>query len=70
MKKNNTLKVLLITILFVYLLTWILPITYFQNELTTDARYQIGLFDMFNYPTLTLYYCNLCTSSWCILWSI
>ena len=56
MKKNNTLKVLLITILFVYLLTWILPITYFQGELTTDARYQTGLFDMFNYPTLTLYY--------------
>ena len=56
MKKNNTLKVLLITILFVYLLTWILPITYFQSELVTDARYQTGLFDMFNYPTLTLYY--------------
>ena len=56
MKKNNTLKVLLITILFVYLLTWILPITYFQGQLTTDARYQTGLFDMFNYPTLTLYY--------------
>lgn len=56
MKKNNTLKVLLITILFVYLLTWILPITYFQGSLNTDARYQTGLFDMFNYPTLTLYY--------------
>ena len=56
MKKNNTLKVLLITILFVYLLTWILPITYFNGELTTDVRYPVGLFDMFNYPTLTLYY--------------
>ena len=56
MKKNNTLKVLLIAILFTYLLTWILPITYFNNELTTDVRYPVGLFDMFNYPTLTLYY--------------
>ena len=56
MKKNNTLKVLLITILFTYLLTWILPITYFNNELTTDVRYPVGIFDMFNYPTLTLYY--------------
>ena len=56
MKKHNTLKVLLITILFTYLLTWILPITYFNNELATDVRYPTGLFDMFNYPTLTLYY--------------
>lgn len=56
MKKNNTLKVLLITILATYLLSWILPITYFNNTLTTDARYPAGLFDMFNYPTLTLYY--------------
>lgn len=56
MKKNNTLKVLLIAILFTYLLTWILPITYFNSELTTDVRYPVGLFDMFNYPTLTLYY--------------
>ena len=56
MKKNNTLKVLLITILFVYLLTWILPITYYSGGLNTDVRYPVGLFDMFNYPTLTLYY--------------
>lgn len=56
MKKNNTLKVLLITILATYLLTWILPITYFNNTLTTDVRYPAGLFDIFNYPTLTLYY--------------
>lgn len=56
MKKNNTLKVLLIAILFTYLLTWILPITYFNNGLQTDVRYPAGLFDIFNYPTLTLYY--------------
>ena len=56
MKKNNTLKVLLIAILFTYLLTWILPITYFNSGLQTDVRYPAGLFDIFNYPTLTLYY--------------
>lgn len=56
MKKNNTLKVLLITILFTFLLTWILPITYYNSGLYTDARYPVGLFDMFNYPTLTFYY--------------
>ena len=56
MKKNNTLKVLLITILFTYLLTWLLPITYFNSGLYTDVRYPAGLFDIFNYPTLTFYY--------------
>ena len=56
MKKNNTLKVLLITILFTFLLTWILPITYFNSGLYTDVRYPAGIFDIFNYPTLTLYY--------------
>lgn len=56
MKKNNTLKVLLITILFTFLLTWILPITYFNSGLYTDVRYPAGLFDIFNYPTLTFYY--------------
>ena len=56
MKKNNTLKVLLIAILFTFLLTWLLPVTYFNSELMTDARYQAGLFDIFNYPTLTFYY--------------
>ena len=56
MKKNNTLKVLLITILFTFLLTWILPITYFSSGLQTDVRYPAGIFDIFNYPMLTLYY--------------
>ena len=56
MKKNNTLKVLLITILFTLLLTWLLPITYYSGGLYTDVRYPAGIFDIFNYPTLTLYY--------------
>ena len=56
MKKNNTLKVLLITLLFTFLLTWFLPITYYSGGLQEDVRYQAGLFDIFNYPTLTFYY--------------
>ncbi|MBR2248487.1 MAG: hypothetical protein IJ880_15975 [Bacilli bacterium] len=56
MKKNNTLKVLLIAILFTFLLTWILPITYFNSGLQTDVRYPAGIFDIFSYPMLTLYY--------------
>jgi len=56
MKKNNTLKVLLIAILFTFLLTWLLPISYYNGGLYTDVRYPAGLFDIFNYPTLTLYY--------------
>lgn len=56
MKKNNTLKVLLITILVACLLTWILPITYYNGGLMTDSRYPTGLFDIFSYLSLTLYY--------------
>lgn len=56
MKKNNTLKVLLIAILFTFLLTWLLPISYYSSGLYTDVRYPAGLFDIFNYPTLTFYY--------------
>lgn len=56
MKKNNTLKVLLIAILFTFLLTWLLPISYYSGGLYTDSRYPTGLFDIFNYPTLTFYY--------------
>ena len=56
MKKNNTLKILLITILFTFLLTWLLPITYYSGGLYTDVRYPAGIFDVFSYPTLTFYY--------------
>ena len=38
------------------MLTWILPITYFNSGLQTDVRYPAGIFDIFNYPMLTLYY--------------
>ena len=56
MKKNNTLKVVLIAILFTALLTWLLPISYYSGELITDVRYPVGLFDLFNYPVMALYY--------------
>ncbi len=50
MKKNNTLKVLLIAILATFLLTWILPITYFNGTLAADVRHPAGLFDFLGYP--------------------
>lgn len=56
MKKNNTLKVLLITILLTCVLTWIFPISYYNGGLITDSRMPVGLFDIFSYFTLTLYY--------------
>lgn len=55
MKKYNTLFVVLFTILFVALLTWILPITYIGGEFVTEARNQMGLADLFTYPTYLVY---------------
>lgn len=55
MKKYNTLFVVIFTALFVTLLTWILPITYLNGEFVTDVRSQIGLMDLFTYPTYTIY---------------
>ena len=55
MKKYNTLFVVIFTILFVTLLTWILPITYMNGSFITDARSQVGLMDLFTYPTYLIY---------------
>lgn len=54
MKKNNTLKVLLIAILITVLLTWLLPITYFQGSLMTDVRYPAGIFDILGNPIILM----------------
>ncbi len=54
MKKNNTLKVVLFAILITYLLTWLLPITYYYGGVQTDARIPVGLFDIFNYPIMSI----------------
>ncbi|MGN0973341.1 MAG: hypothetical protein ACI4OT_01215 [Bacilli bacterium] len=56
MKKNNILKVVLITIAVIVLLTWLLPTATFSSELTIGDRAQMGLFDIFNYPTVALQY--------------
>lgn len=56
MKKHNTVKVVLITILVLLLLTWILPAAYFSGEFVDQGRVQAGLFDLFNYPVVALSY--------------
>ena len=56
MKRNNALKVVLITMVVLMLLTWILPAAYFQESFVDQGRVQMGLFDLFNYPITTLSY--------------
>lgn len=56
MKKHNILKVVSISILVLFLCTWLFPSVTFQTELTEGARTQMGIFDLFAYPTLTLTY--------------
>lgn len=56
MKKHNTVKVVLITMLVFMLLTWILPAAYFQTEYIEQGRVQMGLFDLFNYPLTAVSY--------------
>ncbi len=55
MKKYHTLLVVAITILVVVLLTWILPITYFQGELVAGERVQAGIVSTFTYSLFTFY---------------
>lgn len=57
MKKHNILKVVLITIILVFLCTWIFPTTSFSySELVEGARSQLGLFDLFSYPLVSFSY--------------
>lgn len=55
MKKYHTLLVVAITILFIMLLTWILPITYFSGELIDGDRMQAGIFSGLTYSLFTFY---------------
>ena len=55
MKKYHTLLVVAITILVVVLLTWILPITYFQSEMIAADRVQAGIFSTATYGLYTFY---------------
>ena len=56
MKKHNTSKVVLVTMLIFLLLTWILPAAYYSGEFVDQGRVQMGLFDLFNYPLTALSY--------------
>lgn len=56
MKKHNTIKVVLITMLVFLLLTWILPAAYYSGQYVDQGRVQMGLFDLFNYPVTSLGY--------------
>ena len=56
MKKHNTFKVVLITMLVFMLLTWILPAAYYSGSYIDQGRVQMGLFDLFNYPITAISY--------------
>lgn len=58
MKKYNIFKVVGITILVTFLLTWIFPSTTFNyGELASDGtRSQVGLFNLFTYPVESMTY--------------
>ena len=56
MKKHNTFKVVLITMLVFMLLTWILPAAYYSGSYIDQGRVQMGLFDLFNYPVTAISY--------------
>lgn len=55
MKKYHTLLVVAITMLVVVLLTWILPITYYQGELVAGERVQAGIISSATYGLYTFY---------------
>lgn len=56
MKRNNAIKVVLVSIVVCLLLSWILPAAYFQNSYIEQGRVQMGLFDLFKYPTTAISY--------------
>ena len=56
MKKHNTIKVVLITMLVFLLLSWILPAAYYSGQYVDQGRVQMGLFDFFEYPLTAISY--------------
>ena len=56
MKKHNTFKVVLGTLLVFAILSWIIPAAVFQGTLHDQGRVQVGLFDIFNYSLTSLSY--------------
>ena len=56
MKKHNTFKVVLGTLLVFAILSWIIPAAVFQGTLQDQGRVQVGLFDVFNYSLTSMSY--------------
>ena len=56
MKKHNTVKVVLITILVLLVLTWIFPAAYYSGQYVDQGRVQMGLSELFNYPMTVISY--------------
>ena len=56
MKKHNTLKVCLFTLLSFLVLSWIFTAAYYSNGYVEQGRIQMGLFDIFSYPVTALSY--------------
>lgn len=55
-ESNNTVKVILVTIMMFMLLSWILPAAYYSDGFIDQGRAQMGLFDLFNYPVTAVSY--------------
>ena len=56
MKKHNTLKVVLITLLTFLVLSWIFTSAYYSIGYVEQGRIQMGLFDVFSYPVTAISY--------------
>ena len=56
MKKHNTIKIILGTVLVCFLLTWIIDAAYYSTEFVNQGRVQMGLFDLFSYTLTSLSY--------------
>lgn len=60
MKKNNLFKVIGISVLVAALLTWIFKVSYYDSGFVTDTRYQVGIFDLFQYGLYSFrYFANI-----------
>lgn len=55
-REDNTISVLLVTILCFMLLTWLIPAAYFSSSYVEQGRIRMGLFDLMNYPVTAISY--------------
>ena len=56
MKKHNTFKIVLGTVLVFAILSWIIPAAYYSGEFVDQGLVQVGLFDLFNYSLTSVSY--------------